>query len=94
MRQRIADWLRERRLRRMLKRAQAATTQEERRSRWLELAEEHGRRSPAQVARMERARGLRPRATLKRALVHGYCKRLVPGRAVAALFAMFRLRGL
>jgi hypothetical protein len=53
--QRITDWLRERRIAALAHKAAATHA----RTDWNALTAEIGRRSPQQVERMERARGLR-----------------------------------
>ena len=59
---RIADWLRERRIRALhehIKDRIAAGKRMECRAAWVKMVNEINARSAAQVARMERARGLR-----------------------------------
>lgn len=59
--QRIQDWRRERRInsiRRRFKKSVARGDKDGARALWAEYAREHTLRSPAQVARMEKARGL------------------------------------
>ena len=61
--QRLRDWLRERRIAAMqaeMRRAARYTNPREFRALWAQLRDEINQRSPAQVARMERKRGLTP----------------------------------
>lgn len=61
MRQRIKDWLRERRIRALARetcRHMAAGRSDEGRSTWARMALEIKARSPEQVLRMERAMGM------------------------------------
>jgi hypothetical protein len=92
---RIRDWLHERRIARLHRALRIAVeTGQGKAEAWQAYAQAHRAQSERAVRRMEESKGLRPRTTIKRALVAGYCRRLIPGRAVSALFAVFRLRGL
>ena len=92
---RIREWLHERRIARLGRAyVRACVTGGDKIRAWEAYAQAHKARSERAVRRMEESKGLRPRTTIKRALVAGYCRRLIPGRAVSALFAVFRLRGL
>lgn len=95
--QRITDYLRERRIRRMAcecKRLMAAGRSDEGRIAFQQMTLEIRARSPEQVARMEQAKGLEPRRALKVALVNAHCNGLLPAWAVTAMFRAFRLRRL
>ncbi len=95
--QRITDYLRERRIRALGKRACRALQAKrwgEARWLWALIADEIKARSPEQVARMEQAKGLQPRRALKVALVNAHCNGLLPAWAVTAMFRAFRLRRL
>lgn len=59
LRQRIADYRRERRIRALVLRCCLAAHQRDYREHWVALRDEINARSPGQVARMERKRGLR-----------------------------------
>lgn len=94
IRQRIADFLRERRiaaLRRKVTLAMQDGMWSIARGLNADLTRECSQRSPAQVARMERARGLRP--ALKQSLIAAHCNGVLPAFAVRAAFRVFRLRG-
>lgn len=55
---RLSDWLRERRIAHLRQQFATAYTIADRRRLWLRLRDEINDRSPDQVQRMERARGL------------------------------------
>lgn len=96
LRQRIADFLRERRIARLRAVATAALQRHGRMSLAKDevqaLIDECSRRSPGQIARMKRRLGLSPRTALKRSLIDAHCNGVIPAFAVRAAFRVFRLR--